>query len=639
MTKRLKKVNKTVISEQFINSVCKRIAENKPIRRTLPQNGRLHIDRPLPFICVYRRPARENDPGTEKLVKGEASYLITSSGAKLMASVSSLLQNTISPIAKEHKAFLIIELWSKKQNPNDESSQLGIQNPQINLIISKEKFHTATVETLQKALGIINIQRQNINVDIIYKKKQWPENMKPLVSATFAKQMNCYTIGVEIEPFYQNVENSESFPLLLRQLHQGLSRAFKLGVFQFTREQTKLKPTTYLALGRRAMVKAVWEVDRKLAEISSSYDFLLLVTPINIDQSWNKFKADKFERPPIFYYRPIPISPSNLKLKLFSIPIDNMEDPTLTSLFLEKQIEMEKTLTMLRDRGTKNFFYGSMQLYGEIDDKLISLAKNILEQGTTRGYEDSKIKYYNAAAFAKRAEEEIEYYKNQYPGVFSKIQIREDITGLMVSRGNLLLGSKINISEKRVDALLQHEIGTHVLTYINGMAQPFKQLHVGLAGYDELQEGIAVLSEYLVGGLNNSRIRLLAGRVMASSYLIEGATFIDTFRELHNKFAFTQRIAYIITSRIYRGGGLTKDAVYLRGFVKILDHFVNGGSLEPLLVGKISSEHIPIIRELQARKILKPIPLRPRYLENPEAIKKLNELKNGISILDLIKRR
>lgn len=639
MTKETKIFNKDVISEQIIDSVCKRISENKPIRKTLPNNGRLHIDRPLPFICVYRRPTKISDKGTEKLVKGEASYLFVSSSTKMSASVSSLMHNIVSLISYEHKAFLIFEIWTKKNNSNGLNSEKGIRTPYIKLKISKEKFHTATVETLQKAMEIIFIQRQKVKVDISYEKKQWPENLKPLISASFAKQTNCFTIGIEIDPFYQNLETGQTYPLLLRRLHQGLSRAIKLGAFQFTHQQTKLKPTTYQALGRRAMVQAVWEVDQKLAEISSSYDFLLLVTPINIDQSWNKFKADKFNRIPNFYYRPIPINPANYKLKLYNIPIDNIEDPTLISLFIEKQIELERTLTMLRERGTKNFFYGSMQLYGEIDSELISLANNILEQTTPHKHESSKTKYYDVIAFAKRAEEEIEYYKTLYPGVFSKIQIREDITGLMVSKGNLLLGRKIKISETRVDALLQHEIGTHILTYINGMAQPFQQLYVGLAGYDELQEGIAVLSEYLVGGLNNSRIRLLAGRVIAASSLIDGATFIETFRLLYKKFAFTQRIAYIVTARIYRGGGLTKDAVYLRGLVKILNYFSNGGNLESLLIGKISSEHIPIIRELQARNVLKAIPLRPRYLENPKAVERLDELKNGISVIDLIKRR
>ncbi|MCW8850266.1 MAG: flavohemoglobin expression-modulating QEGLA motif protein, partial [Melioribacteraceae bacterium] len=359
---------------------------------------------------------------------------------------------------------------------------------------------------------------------------------------------------------------------------------------------------------------------------------------INIDQSWNKFKSSKFQKDPTFYYRPIPINPSALKTKLYNIPLDQIEDPTLSNLFYEKQVELEKTLSMLRDRRTRNFFYGSMQLYGEITKELKSLALNILENTTAHMKEPIDNVYFDCNAFAKKAEEEIIYYKQFFPEMQTKVQIREDITGLMVSKGNLFLGKKIKIPKRRVDALLQHEIGTHIVTYVNGKAQPFQQLYAGLAGYDELQEGIAVLTEYLVGGLTTARLRLLAGRVIAASNLIDGATFIDTFRELNVKFDFTQRIAYIITARIFRGGGLTKDAVYLRGLMNILDYFARGGELEPLLIGKISSNHVPIIKELQARKVLKSLALRPRYLENKAALEKLKELKNGLSVIDLIKR-
>jgi uncharacterized protein (TIGR02421 family) len=310
----------------------------------------------------------------------------------------------------------------------------------------------------------------------------------------------------------------------------------------------------------------------------------------------------------------------------------------LSNLFYEKQVELEKTLSMLRDRRTRNFFYGSMQLYGEITSELKSLAFEILENTTAHIKEPIDNIYFDCNAFAHRAEEEINYYKQVFPEMPSKVEIRDDITGLMVSRGNLLLGEKIKIPKRRVDALLQHEIGTHIVTYVNGKAQPFQQLYAGLAGYEELQEGIAVLTEYLVGGLTSARLRLLAGRVIAANNLIDGATFIDTFRELNGKFDFTQRIAYIITARIYRGGGLTKDAVYLRGLMNILKYFSSGGELEPLLIGKISSNHVPIIKELQARKVLKPLTLRPRYLENNEALEKLKELKNGLSVIELIKR-
>jgi uncharacterized protein (TIGR02421 family) len=189
-----------------------------------------------------------------------------------------------------------------------------------------------------------------------------------------------------------------------------------------------------------------------------------------------------------------------------------------------------------------------------------------------------------------------------------------------------------------VEALVAHEIGTHVVTYVNGKAQPFRQLYVGLPGYDELQEGMAVLSEYLVGGFSRPRLRLLAARVLAVHRMMEGADFIEVFRELDRAHDFAQRTAFTIAMRVFRGGGLTKDAVYLRGLVGFLTYLREGGALDPLLVGKLGPQHVPIIEELQWRKVLVPPPLRPRYLDDPGAARRLADLQRGVSVLDLVKR-
>ncbi len=241
--------------------------------------------------------------------------------------------------------------------------------------------------------------------------------------------------------------------------------------------------------------------------------------------------------------------------------------------------------------------------------------------------------------FVSRASDEMDYYRRIYPAMNCKVEMRDDITGLMVSRGNLLVSETIKVPDSRVEALLQHEIGTHVLTYVNGLAQPLHQLREGLCGYEELQEGIAVFSEYLVDGLSRPRLRLLAARVIAAQRLIEGATFIDVFRELNGTWGFEQRLAFIIASRIFRGGGLTKDMVYLRGFLNLLTFLENRGSLESLFVGKIGADHVPMIRELQYRKILNPAPLRPRYLDSPEVCERLARAQQGLSISGLIERK
>jgi hypothetical protein len=119
--------------------------------------------------------------------------------------------------------------------------------------------------------------------------------------------------------------------------------------------------------------------------------------------------------------------------------------------------------------------------------------------------------------------------------------------------------------------------------------------------------------------------------------MIDGATFVDTFRELHDTWGFAARTAFTITLRIYRGGGLTKDAVYVRGIGQLLDYLRDGGELEPLLVGKIAVEHVPLVRELQAREIIAPPPLRPRYLDAPLFQKQMAQIRAGLTLFQLLR--
>ena len=224
------------------------------------------------------------------------------------------------------------------------------------------------------------------------------------------------------------------------------------------------------------------------------------------------------------------------------------------------------------------FLFGSLQLYGKVSDELVKLAKNILAKIPPRTRERGTGHSINAIEFAKRAKKEIDYYKHTYPDFNSKVYLRDDTVGLLVSRGNLFIGNDIKIHPSRIDALLQHEVGTHIVTYFNGKAQPFRQLYSGLSGYEELQEGLAVLAEFMVGGLSRPRMRLLAARVIAADCMITGATFLETFRVLTSTYGFDKRKAFIITIRIYRGGGLVKDAIYLRGLVELLKGVQNASA-------------------------------------------------------------
>jgi uncharacterized protein (TIGR02421 family) len=626
------------ITDSFIEIVCERLRANKPINRRMPSWGRLHVDRQLPFLFVYRRPNGNNDKGAERLIVGEASYLLASGEGSHRRSLSRLVLEAARAMQESFGSFLVIEVWTAAAAERDPRSLDPVAPPAFRVFHSGSFELAATVEGFADALQRIRIRRHRASVETVVSKRIAPVSLTPVISSTEAAKSNIHVLGLEVSPIFRDPAG-RVFPVVLRNLHRGLSNSLKRGVFSFARSLTTHQPPHYHSLGRRALVKAAWEVDRRLAELSSRFDFLLLVTPVNARAAWNTFENRHFEKTPRFLYRPLPVTPGLEKRELYSIPLERVDDPELAWLFRQKQYEIGRQLTALMDRGTSRFVYANLQAAGRPDDDLVRLARTLLLRIPSRSREGSGRDLVDAEAFRRRANSELKFFKQTLPEASSRVEIRSDISGLMVSRGNLLIPSDLKVPASRLEALIQHEVGTHVLTYLNGKAQPLHQLYAGLSGYDELQEGIAVLSEYLVGGLSAPRLRLLAARVIAVHLMLGGATFIETFRELASEYDFARQTAFTVTMRVFRGGGLTKDAVYLRGLVRLIKYLQGGGKFEPLLIGKIGAEHVAIVQELLRRQVLRPPPIKPRYLDDPAAQERLVMISKQGTVLDLLDRR
>lgn len=144
-----------------------------------------------------------------------------------------------------------------------------------------------------------------------------------------------------------------------------------------------------------------------------------------------------------------------------------------------------------------------------------------------------------------------------------------------------------------------------------------------------------MLAEYLAGGMTAARLRTLAARVIGVDALTNGASFVDVFR-LFCRYGFSQQHAFNITMRIYRGGGLVKDCIYLRGLLTVLEYLRNGGEFEPLFVGKIGAEHIPVVRELQSRKVLDAPKFLPRYITRESCRERLQLVRQGLDVYELL---
>jgi uncharacterized protein (TIGR02421 family) len=422
----------------------------------------------------------------------------------------------------------------------------------------------------------------------------------------------------------------------LRALHRELARALKQIFYHFSHSQTVIRPKHIHELGRRAMTQAVRQCDQRLAAISNRFDLLLHVTPVNVSQAWQQFQRCRFQKPPEFHYRPRAIDPSLMKRELFSIPVEHIEDPTLSQIYLQKQQELDRQISLVADRNTPNFLHGSRQLFGELEASLLQQAEQMLSQIMPHSRDDRRSELMPVEQFSKLAEQEMLYLKTQDRTFYSRVEVRDDITGILVSKGNFLIGRDARVPKARAEAALAHEIGTHVLTYHNGRQQPLHEFYAGMTNYEPMQEGLAVLAEYLVGGMSRPRLRLLAGRVVAVEMIQQGAEFIEAFVTLHDEYAFSQHEAFTIAMRVYRGGGYTKDAVYLRGLIAVMQLLASGVELEELLLGKISLEQQPLVEELRWRRVLMKSVLRPRYLELEEAQRRLQKLRTGLSIDELL---
>ena len=619
---------------RFINNVSTDLAANRPIRLKLPQWGRIHIDRKLPFLCLYRRPAKRPDIGTERLLLGQASYILIREQDADNAGFRALVKAIITSLSAEFGNALLFEFWSEETSADKTSDAEKLQERPARFAIRADKHRvpSAMLEELESAL--LAIPEARVSLD--YCTQGHPDLMPALLSYDEFSQTGCHWVGLGLTPVYR--QDGQVLPFVLRQLHHQLTHALQRGFYTFTHQHTKHRPAHFYELGSRFMTRAVGNTDKQLATIQSQFDLLLHVTPVNTDEAWAAFQDSGFIRPPAFRYRARTIDPDLLKRRLYAIPIEEVEDPTIGHIFRRQRDEIDRQLTMISDRNEKNFLYGSLQVYGDVEPWLLALARRILTEIPAKPPSTKKT-YLSAEEFAVRAKSLVAGYQTQAAAFQGRVEIREDVPGVMVSSGNLLIGKQSLFSTDGVEGALAHEVGTHMVTYFNGRQQPFQQFCTGMANYEPLQEGLAVLAEYLVGELKPSRVRTLAARVIAVHSVIDGADFIETFRLLQSGFNISPYMAYDITMRTLRGGGFTKDAIYLKGLAHLLDYLSREGDLDLLYLGKIAQEDIPFVEELKWRTVLKESLLIPHFLPTEQGQSRLKKARQGVSLIDLIKEQ
>ena len=640
------------ITPEFIAEVCQRIKNGERIYRLLPDGGRLHIDRPFPFLSVHR--LKYYDAGSGDLLLGQSSFLIAPTQHK--DEVKALLEAITMALADKFGAVLLLEVWTRPTEPTDAATAAdnSAQNAKFR-VYSAEEAGQIPVSTARLQRALLRMEWPAVPIEANVEPLKNALHWRPSLSESQVRERSCRIIGLEVPPLFREADDGPIFPASLQTLRRELGIALQKTFTEWMQVQTDEKIDDFRALGLRRVGGEVWEADRQIAEIAANWNFLLGVTPVNAETQWREFKENKFAVTPIFHDRLLPFDPDLLKRDLYNVEIERVESPALQALFHEKRLELDRQITLLEDRNTPRFLPGSMALYGGIEAPLLKLANQILE-ATAPAIEDDedddnerearrkrvgalpKTEMVGAHEFARRAQDEIDFYRAQFPELSSKVEVRNDVPGVMVAAGQLLIAENFTYPAPRLEALIQHEVGTHIVSHANGKAQPLKLLYIGFPDYDPLQEGTALLAEWLSGGLHSLRLRLLAARVWAVNSLIKGADFIETFRALHGDHGFSARASWSLTMRVYRGGGFTKDAVYLRGLAWLLDYLgQKNAEFDLLWSGKISAETLSLVRELHLRGVLEPMKLRPRFLDTELAVERLGQMRAGMTVMDLLK--
>ena len=342
-------------------------------------------------------------------------------------------------------------------------------------------------------------------------------------------------------------------------------------------------------------MQTLLEIDQRIDELVKKIELLNYVNPTNIESEKEKFFASKYLTDPKFSYPKIDFNTFELHKEFFKLPIRQIEDSRLRDFYEDIIYFYSGLIQCIETVGKgKRFYYNSLRSFGTPTEQDVENAKFILHFES----EDESADVFKPRYTAKESEQFFRNYSKNYDFNY---EIRHSSTMgaiAMVSNSAKALVLKENhlFSQNEINILTNHEVGVHMVTTMNGVLHPLKIFSHGFPNNEETQEGLAVFSEYMSGNLTIKRLKELAYRVLAVDSLAKGYSFSRTFRLLHNAYDLEKEEAFYISVRAHRGGGFTKDYLYLSGLRKIYQYYKSGRDLSLLLTGKVSLEFVDDIQ-------------------------------------------
>lgn len=431
---------------------------------------------------------------------------------------------------------------------------------------------------------------------------------------------NTLVIPTEVKKIFMDESSGDIYPLVLEDLKAGFKSAISETAAYFVRRYGKKKKTQKADLLSSLISPEVLALDKKLYSLCKTVETLNYINPVNIVAQRTKFLNKNSYEAPSFNYKQLDINPYKFREQLYKLPVDSVDDADIQQLYRHVIDNLANKIDLLATIGTDEFVYNSLKYYGEPNRNDLANARFILHLDSS----------YNSDNKVLSADQAIQYFKEQAD--VWKLNCRVEKSSKLVAKAMvnnekalLYVNKNASFTEKELHAYAYHELGIHMLTTINAKNHPLKVFSLGLTGNTHTQEGLALYSEYCSGSLTIKRLQTIALRVIAVQYMLDHGDFVKTYHTLINEFDLEKDFAFTLTTRVYRGGGFTKDFLYLKGFRDIVN-LARVGSIDNLLVGKVGLLDFDVINEIVDRGMI----------EKPQPLFDLTYKSSGDAVLDFV---
>lgn len=466
-------------------------------------------------------------------------------------------------------------------------------------------FNVGTENVDQKKFGAVinHWLRELSNIDIPNIENQTAENdvffgrgyNLEFITTNFKKTL---VLATEIKKVYCNESTGEDYPEVVQELQKQFKNAVINNAHFFTSDYTNWNSKLAVNLLGKKEDPNLFKVDNQMHKLLKSFELLAYVNPKNSAVQKKKFFKSKFTEEPQFSYSPIKIYPFELKQQLSLIKTSSISDVSVRHMYEDVIQSYFDKIDLLSELNSPKFLYNSLRYFQRPSEKDIKNAEYLM--------------HLPPVPFEPKNEPHlpidlvVDKFKNALTDYGMKCKI--ELSNRVLSQVMVLNSQKLvrirpdaQITEKEVNALIEHEIGVHMVTTENSNRQQLKIFNLGLPVNTETQEGLAILSEILSGNITLNRLKKLAYRVLITDMMCSGASFIECFKFLHHEQKVSSNDAYTIVTRVFRGGGFTKDFLYLSGLVKVMKFWKDGNDLTPLMVGKTSLDYYELIVEMIER--------------------------------------